>query len=131
MGNGSPAVKRRLPSGKGAVLTLRTERQELGKAAGQTSPTQARQRAILSPFLLIHPPEILRACSGPGGDTGTDTLTVAPVFQDSGRQAWPGVGGGREGGCVVVGGWGGTQLCDRTLGSGRRKGCLAETWGSR
>lgn len=116
MGNGSPAVKRRLPSGKGAVLTLRTERQELGKAAGQTSPTQARQRAILSPFLLIHPPEILRACSGPGGDTGTDTLTVAPVFQDSGRQAWPGVGGGGKGGV-------------RWWVGGAERSCVTGLWG--
>lgn len=84
MGN-RQSVKQRPPTGaspgaRGCPHSKDREREELGKAEGQTSPTQATQRAILSPFLLIHPPEILRASSVPGGDKGTDTLPMALIF---------------------------------------------------
>ena len=49
---------------------------------------QVRQRAMLSSFLLgIHPMCISSSCSVPG-TRGTNTLPMAPVFEDRGRQSW-------------------------------------------
>lgn len=49
---------------------------------------QVRQRAMLSSFLLgIHPMCISSSCSVPG-TWGTNTLPMAPVFEDRGRQSW-------------------------------------------
>ena len=46
------------------------------------------QRARLSSFLLgSHPTRISSSCSAPG-TWGTNTLLMAPVFEDSGRQSW-------------------------------------------